>query len=523
MRHPVDVALRSSLALVAFIAGFGVSPALAQQGAGVKPKRPPARAAAPAPAQTPRAAMTERERELTLKIAGSYAAAGRHRDAAEQYRKLVAAYPAEPKYRIGLADSLKYARDLEEAIAAYEAVLDLDPGNVEAEIGLGQCHAWRNESVRAIRHLEGALERDPASVPARLELARLYVSRGYYRGAREYLTALKGITPRSEEEQAAVDEAEETFVRLEARMGPEIGPLGSYYGNSGRFHRTNAGAFFRMYPHPSLLGRIDLLHAEFRQGSGRVERDSVRGALTYMLEHNLSLGAGAGYHRYEGARSTAASFGEVRFEPLDRLHLEGRIRRFDLVDGAGGTDRGIRRGEGLTNGGASLEAVRRRIQVTEYLLAADQSLWRPLLAYAQAAHGDVDGGNAYDEVSAGGGLDLLRLLDIAEGHALRVKYGLYHLRFREEDPDYFSPEQFTTHTGSVEYELGGVAGLEGVRLMLEPGFQWLVERRKPGLTLYGGIWWQIGERFGIELEGWYVEQHVPFRSKTVSGGLSYHF
>lgn len=464
-------------------------------------------------------------RELLIRLANTYRAAGRYRKAAEQYRELIALEPDAVEFRLGLAESLLLAGEHAEAVAEFEQVLAREPDNVAALIGMGRSHAWAGESVRAARSFERALELDPDSVPARLELMRLDLARSHYARALRYAEQLAALAPRNPAEQAAADEASAARARIELLTRAQGWLRASAYSNRDRFRRVNVGGELRLYPWLALPLTLSFVHAEFRQGGGHLTRETVQAAVGYAIERNLRFDGHLRYSRYGDRDETTGWRLAAVFEPLDRLQLRGSWRRRDLVDGAGGTDRGLEAVEMLSHGGASLAAVARKLEEEELAFAVEQYLWRPLLTYLQLVRAQVDGGNRHEDLSAGAGLDVWRLAGLPEpnSHALRVKYGYWGTRYRLQEPSYFSPRQFWVQTVSVEYELQLRRPPHQVRLVLEPALQRLKGEAELAFAGYGGLWWQIGDRLAFELQGWYFEQPLPFRSATVTAAFGYRF
>jgi tetratricopeptide (TPR) repeat protein len=91
---------------------------------------------------------------------------GRHEEAIESFREVVASYPelAAPHYN--LARALKRQGQTEEALQHYRTALQLQPNYPEAHTNLGNLLLDQNKTEAAMHHYREALEGDPNLAPA---------------------------------------------------------------------------------------------------------------------------------------------------------------------------------------------------------------------------------------------------------------------------------------------------------------------------------------------------------------------
>ena len=137
--------------------------------------------------------------------------AGRWADAAEQFRKAVAARPESVEARVNLGSALVQTGDAEGAVAQFREALRLDPNNATAHFNLGVLLSGKGLTPEALDHLRAAVDRWPRDAEARRTLARLLRDAGRLEEAlAEYGKAVE-LEPA--EETARLGSAE-TLVRL---------------------------------------------------------------------------------------------------------------------------------------------------------------------------------------------------------------------------------------------------------------------------------------------------------------------
>jgi len=98
--------------------------------------------------------------------------AGRYAEAAEAFRKAVAAEPENLPARVNLGSALGQLADVDGAIDQFRKALDLDPDNRSALYNIGVLYAARSRHDEAVRHLARLLELTPDDLEARLTLGR---------------------------------------------------------------------------------------------------------------------------------------------------------------------------------------------------------------------------------------------------------------------------------------------------------------------------------------------------------------
>ncbi len=135
------------------------------------------------------------------------AQAGRHADAAQEFRKALAAAPDSVEARVNLGSVLALAGDRDGAAAQFRDALRLDPANVTAHFNLGSLLP----PVEARPHLEAVVAARPDDAEARRLLARALREGGHLPEAMEHYGKAIALAPA--DETARLGEAE-TLVRL---------------------------------------------------------------------------------------------------------------------------------------------------------------------------------------------------------------------------------------------------------------------------------------------------------------------
>ncbi len=96
--------------------------------------------------------------------------AQRYAEAAEEFRRAVAADPESVRARVNLAAALAEAGDVDAAIAELERVVEIAPGNGTALFNLGSLHERRGELDRAAERFAEAASYEPRDPEIRLRL-----------------------------------------------------------------------------------------------------------------------------------------------------------------------------------------------------------------------------------------------------------------------------------------------------------------------------------------------------------------
>ncbi|MEW5900704.1 MAG: tetratricopeptide repeat protein [Acidobacteriota bacterium] len=99
---------------------------------------------------------------------------GRHDQAVESFRRVIAKFPTnyEGYYNLGLA--LLKKGDTDEALAALEKAVEFNPKSVETYLALGEAFFARGESEKATESFSRALELEPSSPLTHYNLGIVY-------------------------------------------------------------------------------------------------------------------------------------------------------------------------------------------------------------------------------------------------------------------------------------------------------------------------------------------------------------
>ena len=95
----------------------------------------------------------------------------RFSEAADAFRKAVAANPASVPARVNLGSTLAMIGEVKEAIAEYQEAIRLSPSNAAAHYNLGMLLAKQNQHQAATVHLQSVLVANPKDTDARFLLA----------------------------------------------------------------------------------------------------------------------------------------------------------------------------------------------------------------------------------------------------------------------------------------------------------------------------------------------------------------
>ena len=96
----------------------------------------------------------------------------RFSEAADEFRKAVAANPASVPARVNLGSTLAQIGDVNGALEEYQQAIRLSPSNAVAQYNLGLLLARQNQHDRAILHLQSVLGLNPKDSDARFLLAQ---------------------------------------------------------------------------------------------------------------------------------------------------------------------------------------------------------------------------------------------------------------------------------------------------------------------------------------------------------------
>ncbi len=98
--------------------------------------------------------------------------AQRYAEAADEFRKAVAAKPGSVTARVNLGAALTQTGDLDGAVEQFEEALRIEPGKANAHYNLAVILAGQNKHDRSIAHARSALTAEPNDVNARFLLAQ---------------------------------------------------------------------------------------------------------------------------------------------------------------------------------------------------------------------------------------------------------------------------------------------------------------------------------------------------------------
>jgi tetratricopeptide (TPR) repeat protein len=104
--------------------------------------------------------------------------ASRFSEAADEFRKAVAANPAGVAARVNLGSTLAQMGDVKGAIEQYQEAIGISPSNAAAHFNLGQLLAKQNQHEAAILHFQSVLGVNPRDTDARYLLAQELLKSG---------------------------------------------------------------------------------------------------------------------------------------------------------------------------------------------------------------------------------------------------------------------------------------------------------------------------------------------------------
>jgi tetratricopeptide (TPR) repeat protein len=115
--------------------------------------------------------------------------------AAQAYRKAVAASPEWVEARINLGTALYQLNRMEEALSEFAAAVEYEPKNALAEFNLGCVLEQMGDADEAIKHLLRAIELSPTLADAHLNLALAYEKRGHIQLSIRHLSSYLRYEP----------------------------------------------------------------------------------------------------------------------------------------------------------------------------------------------------------------------------------------------------------------------------------------------------------------------------------------
>lgn len=123
----------------------------------------------------------------------------RFSDAADEFRKAVAARPDSITARVNLGSSLAQLGDMDGAIEQYSEALKIDPENTASHYNLGVLLAKRNQHDRAIFHLQTLLRLNALDAQARFLLGKELLATGRTEDALAEFSHLADSDPDNED------------------------------------------------------------------------------------------------------------------------------------------------------------------------------------------------------------------------------------------------------------------------------------------------------------------------------------
>jgi tetratricopeptide (TPR) repeat protein len=142
--------------------------------------------------------------------------AKRYGEAADEFRKAVAARPQSVTGRVNLGAVLTLLGDLPGAIEQFEEVLRIAPENANAHYNLGVLFARQNRHQEAIPHLQFVLRSNPRDSSARFLLAQAYLRSEQRDAALEEFTRIVEVDPSNE--QALLEQVQLLFQKKEYKQ-----------------------------------------------------------------------------------------------------------------------------------------------------------------------------------------------------------------------------------------------------------------------------------------------------------------
>ena len=125
--------------------------------------------------------------------------AKRYSEAADEFRKAVAAKPESVAGRVNLGATLNLLNDERGAVEQFEEVLRIAPDNANAHFNLAVLLIKLNKHQEATAHLQVVIKLDPRDAGARFVLAQAYLRTGQDDSALDELTRVVEADPGNEQ------------------------------------------------------------------------------------------------------------------------------------------------------------------------------------------------------------------------------------------------------------------------------------------------------------------------------------
>ena len=120
---------------------------------------------------------------------------GRFAEAAEAFRRMVAADPEEPIAHMDLGTALLQLGDVGGAMARYQESLRLSPGNPRLHYNLGLVYTLQKAYPKALEHYRNAVELDPGFENAHFNAANLLMRLGNMAQAERHYGRVNELNP----------------------------------------------------------------------------------------------------------------------------------------------------------------------------------------------------------------------------------------------------------------------------------------------------------------------------------------
>ena len=416
------------------------------------------------------------------------------------YRKALALDGQNRRARVGLARTLAWAGNSDEASRRFDDLLADDPDDLEALFGRGQIGRWQGERSRARALLRRASALDPSDPRFPVELGWLELGAG----------RLQAATELAEEARRLGGSSEELTRAIETALAPTIRTKMSFSDESQSFRRASTTTRFEFSPLADSRVRVAPGFDYFDDKTGDIERYSLGVHIRHVLPHDFQAVGSYFYRNASSAAATHAFQGELRGRPFDApLDLWiGGSRRAIVDDPPGYED--VAHLEGIGSGGSTLEAIRKRRQTSEVYAGLSTSPLPGSYAYASFTAGWISDDNESRSATAGVGIDLFQLLPGPKNQHLTLKYDFFYRDVDDEVPEYWSPSNFDVHTPSIDWRWHPKTSLV---LGLEAGIP-LKSGEAPGWMAGGFAAFELTERLQVEARARHTED-TAFR---VTGG-----
>lgn len=455
-----------------------------------------------------------------LEEARSHSWAGRYEESIAEYRALLSSAPADARLRVELAEVMAWAGRHDEALREVDAALKQEPDYEKAWLVRARALAWSGRHERALaiydrypektkleraalvgwmgnklqseRLLSAILKDEPENVNAHLALADMHSWVDDWSTARRHYEQAVALS-------SANATAQRGLRRVKEARRPRLSVAPSYFSNSGGLRRAGLEAAVWLRPLDSLSVGPLYGRAAFRQrGRRTIESDSGGLGLRWQRGLRWTVEAEGRGQSYSEGPATAEARARLNVLAAEKTSIWAAYERADVF--SAGRDVVGRFDE------ATLESVRRRIQLDDWSAGAHAEPWRlRLLAEARYAiyrRSDNDRRTALGQA----------LFKAAPW--LDAGYQLYYLDARREDPLYFSPDGYASHgfVARLHHDANGLLAEVSNNLFYQPSTRSWGDSPQVALRLRRGP----GE---ASLEAYYLVSDVSSGPRFISRHL----